>query len=77
MAVLRDQRTIRTWAIKVSEFKFEVRSDLEGHLKASDATKMAVRGNMHTDTRFLRLWILKLRPNVIFEAVEAKFVYSL
>ena len=43
-------------------------------MEASTATKMAVRGNMHTDTRFLRLWILKLRPNVIFEAVEAKFV---
>ena len=47
------QRSIGTW---VSEFNFEVRLDLQDHLEvtmASEATKMAVRGNIHMNTRVL------------------------
>ena len=43
-----------SWVIEVTEFDFEVRSDLQGCLEAamaSEATKMAVGGNMHNDTR--------------------------
>ena len=42
-----------TWVIEATKFKFEVRSDLQGHLEAvmaSEATKMAVRGHMHLCT---------------------------
>ena len=43
-----------TYAIEVTEFNSEVRCDLPGCLEAamaSEVTKMAVRGNMHMDTR--------------------------
>ena len=39
-------------------FNSEVRCDLEGRLEAamaSKATKMAVRGNMHMDTRVIKV----------------------
>ena len=42
-----------TWVIEVTEFTYEVISGLQGHLEAataSEATKMAVRSNMHMDT---------------------------
>ena len=48
----RGLRTRGTWVFDVTEFNFEARCD-RGHLEAamaSEATKMAVRGNMHMDT---------------------------
>ena len=44
--------------MEVKQFNSEVRSDLRGHLEVamtSEATKMAVRGNMHMDTRVIRV----------------------
>ena len=38
---------------------------------ASEATKMAVRGNMHNDTRVIELLISNLRSNFNYEAIEA------
>ena len=58
MAVLRGQRGMETWDIEVTEFNYEVRCDLRGCLEAtmaSGATKMAVRGNMHNDTRVIEV----------------------
>ena len=46
------QKSTRTWVIEVIEFKFEVISDLQGHLEvtmASKATNMAIRVDMHMD----------------------------
>ena len=43
-----------TQVIEVTEFKSEVICGLRGHLEAataSEATKIAVRSNMHMDTR--------------------------
>ena len=43
-----------TLVIEVTEFNFEVSLDLRGLLEAtmaSEATKMAVRGNMHMNIR--------------------------
>ena len=43
-----------TCVIEVTEFNSEVRCNLQGRLEAtmtSEATKMAVRGNMHMDIR--------------------------
>ena len=42
----------------ITEFKFEVRCDLWGHLeadRASEATKVPIRGNMHIDTRVIEV----------------------
>ena len=47
-----------TSVTEVTEFSFEVSFDLRGHLEAamvSEATKMAVRGNMHMDTRVIEV----------------------
>ena len=47
-----------TWVIEVTEFNSEVRCDLRGCLEAtmaSEATKMAVRGNMHMNTRVIEV----------------------
>ena len=47
-----------SWAIELTEFNFEVSFDLRGHLEATmaqEATKMAVRGNMHMDTRVIEV----------------------
>ena len=52
------QRDMGTYVIEVTEFNFEARCDLRGHLEAamaSEATKMAVRGNMHMDTRVIEV----------------------
>ena len=49
---------MRSHVIEVKHFKFEVRSDLRGHLKAimaSEATKIAVRGNMQMNTRVIKV----------------------
>ena len=48
------QRSMGTQVIEVTEFNYEVSLDLRGHLEAtmtSEATKMAVRGNMHMNIR--------------------------
>ena len=47
-----------SYVIEVTELNFEVRSDLRGCLEAamaSEATKMAVKGNMHMDTMVIRV----------------------
>ena len=47
-----------TYVIEVTELNYEVRPDLQGCLEAtmaSEATKMAVRGNMHMDTRVIKV----------------------
>ena len=41
-----------TWVIQVTEFKYEDRCDLRGHLEAamaSEATKIDVSGNKNTE----------------------------
>ena len=55
-------RSTGTWVIEATEFKFEVRSDLRGHLEvaiASEATIMAVPGNMRIDTKVIRVACIK------------------
>ena len=45
-----------------AEFKFEVRSDLRGHVEvamASEATKKAVSGKMHIDARVIEVACIK------------------
>ena len=47
-----------TKVIEVTELNFEVSFDLRGHLEAamaSEATKINVRGNMHIDTRVIKI----------------------
>ena len=44
--------------MEVTDFSSEVICDLPGHLEAamaSEATKMAIRGNMHMDTRVIEV----------------------
>ena len=58
LEALRGQISMATWVIEVTEFNSEARCDIRGHLEvamASEATKMAVRGNMHMDTRVVRV----------------------
>ena len=57
-----------TWVIEVTEFDCEARCDLRGCLEAvvaSEATKMAVRGNMHNDTRVIE--VADFKSEVKFE----------
>ena len=59
---IRGWRSTGTWVIEATEFKFEVRSDLGGHMEAamtSEATKMAVPGNMHIDARVIEVAFIK------------------
>ena len=52
------QRGTGTWVIEATEFKSEVRSDLGGHMEAamaSEASKMAVPGNIHIDARVIKV----------------------
>ena len=68
MEAFRGQISMATWVIEVTEFDYEVRCDLRGSLEAamaSEATKMAVRGNMHIDTRVNEF--ADLNPGVKFE----------
>ena len=58
----RGQRSTGTWVIEATEFKFEVRSDLRGHLEAamaSEATIVAILGNMHIDARVIEVACIK------------------
>ena len=60
---------IHARVIEVTEFKFEVRSDLRGHLEAamaSEATKMAVPGNMHIDARVIEVACIKSKVKSYF-----------
>ena len=54
---------MRKLVIEVTEFDYEARCDLRGCLEAamaSEATKMAIRGNMHMDTRVIEVADFKL-----------------
>ena len=58
----RGQRSTETWVIEATKFKFEVRSDLCGHLEAamaSEATVMAVPDNMHIDAKVINVVCIK------------------
>ena len=58
----RGQRSAGTQVIQATESKYEVRSDLGGHMEAamtSEATKMAVPGNMHIDARVIEVAFIK------------------
>ena len=47
-----------TWVIEVTEFNSEARCDLRGHLEAamaSEATKMAIRCNIHIDIQIINV----------------------
>ena len=58
MEAFGSHRNIETYVIKVTELNFEVRCDLQGHLEAAMASE-AVGGNMHMDTRVLKVADLK------------------
>ena len=45
---------MRSHVIEVTELNFEVRCDLRGHLEATMASE-AVGGNMHIDTRVIKV----------------------
>ena len=45
---------MKTYVIKVTELNFEVRCDLQGRLEAAMASE-AVGGNMHMDTRVIKV----------------------
>ena len=63
-----------TWVIEVTEFNSEARCDLRGCLEAamaSEATKMAIRGNMHMDTRVIEVADFKSEVNFTSEVIEA------
>ena len=58
----RGWRSTGTWVIEATEFKSEVRSDLGGHMEAamaSEASKMAVPGNIHIDARVIKVAFIK------------------
>ena len=58
METFRGQISMATWVIEVTEFDYEAKCDLRGCLEAamaSEATKMAVRGNMHNDARVIEV----------------------
>ena len=62
MKAFGSQRDMGTWVIEVTEFDSEARCDLRGCLEAamaSEATKMAVRGNIYMDTRVIKVADLK------------------
>ena len=68
MKGFRSQRDMRTLVNEVIEFNSEGRCDLRGHLKAvmaSEATKMAVIGNMHMDTKVIE--VTNFKSEVTFD----------
>ena len=68
MKAFRGQISMATWVIEVTEFDYEARCDLRGCLEAamaSEATKMAVRGNMHINTRVIE--VADFKSEVKFE----------
>ena len=54
MEAFGSQRDMGTYVIEVTELNFEVRCDLRGHLEAAMASE-AVGGNMHMDTRVIKV----------------------
>ena len=48
MEAFGSQRDMETYVIEVTDLNFEVRCDLQGHLEA-------VGGNMHIDTRVIKV----------------------
>jgi len=57
----RGQEDTGTWVIEGIEFKFEIRSDLRGHMEAamaSEAIIMAVPGNMHIGARVIQVALI-------------------
>ena len=66
----RGQKSTGTWVIEATEFKFEVKSDLRGHLEAAmalEATIIAILGNMHIDARVTEVADFKF--NVISDLI--------
>ena len=66
IVTFRGQKSTGTWVDEANEFKFEVRSDLQGHMEAamaSKATKKAVPGNMHIDARVTGVTCIKSEVN--------------
>ena len=62
METFRVQISMATWVIEVTEFDCEARCDLRGCLEAAMASEfnnMAHRGNMHMDTRVIKVADLK------------------
>ena len=62
IVAFRGQKSTGTWVIEATEFKFEVRSDLRGHLEAatvSEAIILAILGNMHIDARVIEVACIK------------------
>ena len=60
--LFRGQKSIGAWVIEATELKFEVRSDLRGHMEvafASEATIVAIPGNMHIDARAIEVAFIK------------------
>ena len=56
MEAFSGQRSMATEVNEATEFNFEVRCSLGGHLEAtmtSEATEMEVRGDMRIDTRVI------------------------
>ena len=59
---LEAQKTGGTYVIEVTEWNSEVKFDLRGRLAATltfEATKKGVRGDMHMDTRIIKVAGLK------------------
>ena len=59
---------MRTIVIEVIEFNFEVILDLRGLLEAttaSEATKMAIRGNMHMNIRVFEVADLNSERSIL------------
>ena len=57
---------MRTYVIKVTELNSEVRPNLRCHLEAamaSEAIKVAVRGNRNMDTRVIKVADFKYEAN--------------
>ena len=68
----RGQRSTGTWVVEATEFKFEVRSDLRGHLEAamaSEATIVAILGNMHIDARVIDVACIKSEVKFVIAAL--------
>ena len=55
---------MKTYVFEATELKFDVICDLQGHLEvamASEATKVAVLGNMHMDARVIEVAYIKFK----------------
>ena len=67
----RGKRSTGTWVFEATEFKFEVISDLQGHVEvtmASEATKMATPGNMQIDSSITEVSCIKSEVKFDLEA---------